>query len=166
ISGGRRVMVVAACGLRALVCLFMVQHVNDLFLFPAAFAILVLGKAYGIAKAALVPTVVNDESELVRANSRLSLVSGVVGLVAGLPAAGLVKFIGPEAALVCAALTAGTASALAMRLAHAAEAMGLLRGMVGFLTFLLAFDLKGGGNDAPVPVGLAIGRAVRHAARF
>src|SRR5581483_4483416 len=189
ISGGRRVMVVAACGLRALVCLFMVQHVNDLFLFPAAFAILVLGKAYGIAKAALVPTVVNDESELVRANSRLSLVSGVVGLVAGLPAAGLVKFIGPEAALVCAALTAGTASALAMRLSHAAvapepeddvetvelrgagivhaaEAMGLLRGMVGFLTFLLAFDLKGGGNDAPVPVGLAIGRAVRHAARF
>jgi hypothetical protein len=86
-------------------------------------------------------------------------------------------------------LTAGTASALATRLApaivapepadsveeielrgagivHAAEAMGLLRGIVGFLTFLLAFDLKGGGNDAPVPIGLAIGRAARHAAGF
>jgi hypothetical protein len=44
--------------------------------------------------------------------------------------------------------------------------MGLLRGIVGFLTFLLAFDLKGGGNDAPVPVGLAIGRAARHVAGF
>ena len=44
--------------------------------------------------------------------------------------------------------------------------MGLLRGIVGFLTFLLAFDLKGGGNDAPVPIGLSIGRAVRHAAGF
>ena len=30
---------------------------------------------------------------------------------------------------------------------HAAEAMGLLRGIVGFLTFLLAFDLKANGVD-------------------
>jgi Na+/melibiose symporter-like transporter len=189
IRGGRRFMVVLATGLRALVCLFMVQHVNDLFLFPAAFLILVLGKAYGIAKAALVPTVVNDDTELVRANSRLSLVSGIVGLVAGAPGALIVKFIGPEAAIVCAAATSATASILATRLSaaivadqppepaeevelrgagivHAAEAMGLLRGIVGFLTFLLAFDLKGGGSDAPVPVGLSIGRAVRHLAQF
>jgi hypothetical protein len=189
IKGGRRFMVVLASAVRALVCVFMVSHVNDLFLFPAAFLILVLGKAYGIAKAALVPTVVTDDTELVRANSRLSLISGVVGLVVGAPAALIVKFIGPEAALVCAAITSGTASLLATRLSraavapeppdtaeevelrgagivHAAEAMGLLRGIVGFLTFLLAFDLKGGGNDAPVPVGLSIGRAVRHAAGF
>ena len=104
IRGGRRVMVMLATGLRALVCLFMVQHVNDLFLFPAAFLILVLGKAYGIAKAALVPTVVGDDAELVKANSRLSLLSGIVGLVVGAPAALVVKFIGPEAALVCAAI--------------------------------------------------------------
>jgi len=101
----------------------------------------------------------------------------------------MVKVIGPESALVLAAIASGTASALATRMApsvvapepvdsteadvlrgdgivHATEAMGLLRGVVGFLTFLLAFDLKGGGNDAPVPVGLAIGRAARHAAGF
>jgi len=42
---------------------------------------------------------------------------------------------------------------------RAVEAMGLLRGMVGFLTFLLAFDLRGGGSDGPVPVGLALGHA-------
>ncbi|MEY2424391.1 MAG: hypothetical protein QOI95_4458 [Acidimicrobiaceae bacterium] len=189
IKGGRRLMVVTATGLRALVCLFMVSHVDDLFLFPAAFMILVLGKGYGIGKAALVPTVVTDESELVRANSRLSLLSGIIGLAVGAPAAGLVKLFGPESALVLAAIASGTASALATRLApaavapepagtaeetelrgagivHAAEAMGLLRGIVGFLTFLLAFDLKGGGNDAPVPVGLAVGRAVRHVAGF
>jgi hypothetical protein len=189
IRGGRRFMVVLASGLRALVCVFMVSHVNDLFLFPLAFLILVLGKAYGIAKAALVPTVVDDDSELVRANSRLSLVSGIVGLVVGAPAALMVKFLGPEAALVCGAITSATACVLATRLSaaavateppdtaeeaelrgagivHAAESMGLLRGIVGFLTFLLAFDLKGGGNDAPVPVGLSIGRAVRHAAGF
>jgi hypothetical protein len=169
IQGGRRLMVVVATGLRAIVCLFMVSHVDDLLLFPAAFLILVLGKAYGISKAALVPTVVTERSELV---------------AVGAPAAGLVRVFGPESALVFAALAAGTASALAMRLApaavapepagtaeeielrgagivHAAEAMGLLRGIVGFLTFLLAFDLKGGGHDAPVPIGLAMGRAAR-----
>ena len=42
--------------------------------------------------------------------------------------------------------------------------MGLLRGIVGFLTFLLAFDLRGGSDDSPSPVGLAVGRAVRSAA--
>jgi MFS family permease len=189
IRGGRRFMVVLAGALRAIVCIFMVGHVNDLLLFPLAFLILVLGKAYGIAKAALVPTVVDDDSELVRANSRLSLISGIVGLVVGAPAALIVKFIGPEAALVCGAATSATAALLATRLSaavvaedppdtaeavelrgagivHAAEAMGLLRGIVGFLTFLLAFALKGGGNDAPVPVGLSIGRAVRHVAGF
>jgi len=189
LPGGRRLMVVLVTALRALVCLFMVGHVDDLFLFPAAFVVLVCGKAYGIGKAALVPTVVTDEDELVRANSRLSLLSGVVGLVVGAPAAGLVKLLGPESALLFAVITSGTASALATRLertavapepantveevelrgagiAHAAEAMGLLRGVVGFLTFLLAFDLKGGGNDLLVPVGLAMGRAARHAAGF
>jgi len=189
IRGGRRFMVVLTCAVRALMCLFMVQHVDDLFLFPAAFVLLVFGRAYGIARAALVPTVVDDQTELVRVNSRLSLLAGIMSLVAGGPAALLVKFGGPEYALVCAALTAGAAAALATRLSpaivapeppgneeemelrgagivHAAEAMGLLRGVVGFLTFLLAFDLKGGGNDAPVPVGLSIGRAVRAAAHF
>lgn len=189
LPGGRRLMVVLATAIRALVCVFMVGHVDDLFLFPAAFLILVLGKAYGIGKAALVPTVVTDERELVSANSRLSLLSGVVGLIVGAPAAGLVKLFGPETALVLGAITSGTAAVLAMRLApaavapepvdtveevelrgagivHAAEAMGLLRGIVGFLTFLLAFDLKGGGNDTPVPIGLAMGRAARAAAGF
>ena len=48
----------------------------------------------------------------------------------------------------------------------ASEAMGVLRGVVGFLTFLLAFALRGGGDDTPVPVGLALGRVVRSVAGF
>src|SRR4051794_41567116 len=96
LSGGRRLMLILSTGMRALVCLFMVSHVDDLFLFPSAFLILVLGKGYGIGKAALVPTVVSDESELVKVNSRLSLLSGVIGLAVGAPAAGLVKLFGPE----------------------------------------------------------------------
>jgi hypothetical protein len=44
--------------------------------------------------------------------------------------------------------------------------MGVLRGIVGFVTFLIAFDLRGGGDDGPIPTDLALGRAVRVAAGF
>ncbi|MEY2592247.1 MAG: hypothetical protein QOJ67_4231 [Acidimicrobiaceae bacterium] len=187
--GGRRLMLIVATASRALVCAFMASHVNDLLLFPCAFALLVAGKGYSIAKSALVPTVVNNDEELVRANARLSLISGVIGFVVVGPAALLVKLAGPEWALIFGAITSSISVVLATRLAPAAvapepagtaeqaelrgtgvvlaaEAMGLLRGMVGFLTFMLAFDLRGGGNDGPIPVGLAVGRGVRSVAGF
>jgi hypothetical protein len=187
--GGRRLMLIVATASRAGVCAFMATHVNDLLLFPCAFALLVAGKGYSIAKSALVPTVVNNHEELVKANSRLSLISGVIGFVVVGPAALIVKVAGPEWALVGGAITSCVAVLLSTRLAPAvvapeppgtveetelrgagvvlaAEAMGLLRGMVGFLTFMLAFDLRGGGNDGPIPVGLAVGRGVRSVAGF
>jgi Na+/melibiose symporter-like transporter len=188
VKGGRRLMVIVATGSRAGVCAYMALHVNDLQLFPCAFAVLVLGKAYGIAKSSLVPTVVGDDDELVEANSRLSLLSGIVSVVAVIPGAIVMKLAGPEWALVLAVFTSGAAALLATQLSgrpvapeppgedeqqelrgegiqRAAEAMGLLRGMVGFLTFLLAFDLRGGGSDGPVPVGLAFGHVAGNLAR-
>jgi hypothetical protein len=188
IHGGRRLMVIVSAGTRAFVCAFMALHVKDLLLFPCAFAVLVLGKAYGIAKSSLVPTVVADDAGLVEANSRLSLLSGVISVVAVGPGALVMKVFGPEWALVMAMITSAGASVMATQLTgkpvapeppgeieqaelrgegilRAAEAMGLLRGMVGFLTFLLAFDLRGGGSDGPVPVGLALGHAVGNVSR-
>ncbi|MEO7556958.1 MAG: hypothetical protein ABIV94_10205 [Acidimicrobiales bacterium] len=188
IRGGRRLMVIVASAARALVCAFMALHVNDLLLFPCAFAVLVLGKAYGIAKSSLVPTVVDDAAGLVEANSRLSLLSGVMSVAAVLPGALVLKLFGAEWSLVLAVFTSGAAAVLAVKLRsvavapvpegaverselhsegilRAVEAMGLLRGMVGFMTFLLAFDLRGGGSDGPVPVGLAIGHAAGNVTR-
>ena len=187
--GGRRLMLIVATASRAIVCAFMANHVNDLLLFPCAFALLVAGKGYSIAKSALVPTVVTSHEELVKANARLSLISGVIGFVVVGPAALLVKIAGPEWALVGGAISSSVSVVLSTRLPPAvvapeppgtveetelrgagivlaAEAMGLLRGMVGFLTFMLAFDLRGGGNDGPIPVGLAVGRGVRSVAGF
>ena len=189
IRGGRRLMVLLSCALRAALCLVMVRHLDDLLLFPLAFVYLVLGRSYGIAKSALVPTVVDSDHELVRANSRLSLLSGIVGVGVGAIAAGIAKVAGSESTLVLGAIAGGIGAVLAMRLApaiitdaptdpigevelkgagiqQAAEAMGLLRGIVGFLTFLLAFALRGGGTDGPVPVGLSIGHAVHVAAHL
>jgi MFS family permease len=168
--GGRRWMVVGASACRVVVCLFMIDDVDGLLLFPEAFAVLVAAKSYQVAKSALVPTVVHTDDELVEANSKLSLLSGVVGFATAIPGGIALKLGGSEAVLVLAVLVFAVAAALGFRLpatqvaaqpASAAErnelrgisivlaasAMGLLRGIVGFLTMLLAFDLRTG--DAP-----------------
>lgn len=187
--GGRRLLVIGTGVARVVVCLVMSRHVDSLLLFPLAFAILVLGKAYAIARSALVPTVVAEDAELVEANAKLSLLSGVCGFVAAVPGALVLKLAGAEWVLVLAAFVAVAQAVAAVALPRAqvagepagvaeqeelrsegvvlaSEATGLLRGSVGFLTFLLAFALRGGGDDTPVPVGLALGRVVRDAAGF
>src|SRR4029078_4047463 len=107
IRGGRRLMVLLSCVLRAVVCLLMVRHLDDVFLFPLAFVFLVLGRSYGIAKSALVPTVVDSDHELVKATSRLSLLSGIVGVGVGAIAAGIAKVGGSESTLVLGAVAGG-----------------------------------------------------------
>ena len=188
-QGGRRLLVVLTGVARVVVCLLMATAVDSLLLFPCAFAVLVLGKAYAIARSALVPTVVENDADLVEANSRLSLLGGVSGFVAAVPGAIVLKLAGAEWVLVLAAVAGGVQALLASRLPAttvaaeppdaaeqeelrgagvllAAEGMGLLRGVVGFLTFLLAFALRGGGDDSAVPTGLALGRTLRDVAGF
>jgi len=187
--GGRRAMVIGTAALRSVVCAFMIGHVDSLLLFPEAFLVLVLSKAYAVAKSALVPTVVAGDAELVEANSKLSLLSGIMGFAGAVPGLIALQVGGPGASVALAALVSAAAAVAAMQLpaslvanvgpdaveeaelhGHkillAASAMGLMRGIVGFLTFLLAFDLRGGGDDAPVPLGMAVGQAVRQAAGF
>ncbi len=189
LRSGARWMVIATAAGRIVVCAFMVGDLDRLLLFPEAFLFLVLSKTYQVAKSALVPTVVATDLELVQANSRLQLIAGIAGFVVALPGLALNAWVGPEATLILAAVVSAVAVFAGTRLpkesvetgpeppAATAElqragivlggsAMGVLRGIVGFLTFLLAFDLRGGGEDGPIPVGLAIGRAVRVAAGF
>ncbi len=186
-QGGRRLIVVVSLALRAVVFAFMINHVDSLLLFPEAFLVLVLSKTYMVTKSALVPTVVDTDEDLVLANSKLSLLSGVVGLVAAIPGIVALQVGGPEWVLALGILTSTAGALLATRMPAtavapappgpaeeaelrstgivlAASAMGLLRGLVGFLTFLLAFDLRGGGDDTAMPAGLAAGRALREAA--
>ena len=82
----RRWVVVATAAMRAVLCLLMAQDVKSLRLFPEAFVALVLSKGYAVARSSLVPTVVSDQRELVRANSRLSLIGGLAGFAIALPA--------------------------------------------------------------------------------
>lgn len=163
--GGRRWMMVGAHGARSLVCLVMLNDLKSLLLFPEAFTVLALGKAYGVARSALVPTVVRTDVELVEANSKLQLLSGLAAPLAAIPAALAYVIAGSPGVLWVATLTYVIAMLAALRVpatqvaeapateAETAElrgigvvlastAMGIVRGMVGFVTFLLLFDLR------------------------
>lgn len=178
VPGGHRVVVATTMVVRALLAAAMVKAMVDdsVALFPEAFLMLVLAKTYQVGKAALVPTVVASDEELVEANSKLQLLSGVVTVAAGAP--GLVlSLIDPAVTVGAAALTFVVAAVFATGLAPASPGTGsgarrgpadvdrderaraelrsppvisagavmaILRGIVGFTTLLVAFELRGG----------------------
>lgn len=176
--GGQRAVVILVGVLRAVVLLAMAKYLDSLTLFPLAFAALILGKTYAIAKSALVPSIISDKEKLVASNSKLGQVAGITGFVMAIPAGGL-QFISAQATLTLGALAYLAAALNAYRLpkvaiatepagrleteelhspnvVHAANAMRVLRGAVGFMFFHLAFWLRG--EDAGTAwFGLAIG---------
>lgn len=182
VSGGRRLMVMAACAGRAIAALFAARVLDGLLLFPVAFVLLVLSKTHAVAKSSLVPTVVADKDELVGANARLSLAGAVVSSLAALPAVLVMKLAGAEWVMRLAAVVFAAGAVAALRIvqvrpdeprdaaaAHAelhdpsirlaATSMGVLRGSVGFLTFLVAFALRRAGEPAWV-FGLVLAASI------
>ncbi|MCU1498496.1 MAG: putative major facilitator superfamily transporter [Acidimicrobiales bacterium] len=172
-KGGHRLMVVGSLVLRALLCYLMATVINggSLLFFFYALCLLVCQKAYQVGRSALVPTVVQSADELVEANSKLSLISGLAGFVGVLPAAILLKVFGPEWSLRLGMLVYAVAAVLALQITRvrvaeesadeterhelrgasivmAGSAMGLIRACVGFLTLLVAFDFRGGERPA------------------
>jgi len=87
----RRVMVMSAGAARVVLCFFMARDLHSLLFFPEAFLVLVASKLYLVGKAALVPAVADSGPGLVRANSRLALISALAGLAGGAPAAAILK---------------------------------------------------------------------------
>ncbi|MCU1462252.1 MAG: Major Facilitator Superfamily transporter [Acidimicrobiales bacterium] len=89
---GRRTMVLGTALGRAAICFSMARHLSSaIWLYPEAFGLLVLTKAYAITKSALVPSVVDAEGELVEANSRLAVIAVVAGFVIAIPGAAVLK---------------------------------------------------------------------------
>lgn len=169
--GGRRVLVVGSMIGRAMLALLMARWIADpapagLLVYPLAFGILVLAKGYSVAKSALVPALVNREDELVRANSRLALVSAIATTVGGGPAFLVQELFGAEWSLGLATILFMVGGVLALKIPAvrieqtrreaqleraelhqpsillAGSAMAVVRGAVGFLAFLAAFSLR------------------------
>src|SRR4051794_36716866 len=168
---GRRLLVVVSMLGRAVLALMMARWISDpapagLLVYPLAFGILVLAKGYSVAKSALVPALVEDPSELVKANSRLALVSVIATTVGGGPAFLVQEVFGPEWSLRFAAVVFVVGGILATKIPRvrieqsaqearlereelhqpsillAGSAMAVMRGAVGFLAFFAAFSLK------------------------
>lgn len=169
LKGGHRWVVIGSTLLRAALAYLMATVINDgsWIFFLYALLLLVCQKAYSVARSALVPSVVRSDAELVEANSKLSLISGLAGFVGVIPAGILLKAFGPQWSLglamvvyVAAAVIAFQISAVRVAAESADEterhelrgagiimagsAMGLIRACVGFLTLLVAFDFRGG----------------------
>lgn len=181
IQGGQHWVLFVSAAVRTVLCLFMAGHVDSLLLFPEAFAALVAAKAYAVARSSLVPAVVRNDGELVQANSRLSLIAGLGGVIALVPGGVLARFGGSDWVLRLAAVVFVGAAAMALRVktlphravgASAASegddaavgvedhveralaarrravvrvnafAVGMLRAVVGFLTFLVLFSFR------------------------
>lgn len=165
IPGGRRLTVFAVCLLRCLTVLMMISRLESLTLFALAFVSLVLSRTYSVSKTALVPSLVENGDELVAANAKLGLLSGLIGFAAAVPAA-LLQFFDARATLAMSALMFGLAGVFALKLPRnvatvrtpvepietlelhssairqIAALMMVLRGIIGFLFFHVAFWLR------------------------
>ncbi len=184
-SAGRRRMALGAAAGRAVLAMFAAEAVQSLALFPLVFGMLVLSKAHGVAKASLVKATVDRDEDLVRANSRLAVLAGLAGVAALGPAAAVLKlpFLGPGWVLRLAAVVFGAGAIASVTLldhkgggaaaadgsgrptpalgrfapgiVRAATSMAVLRGVVGFLTFHIAFSFRREGIEN-LWLGLAI----------
>jgi hypothetical protein len=165
VPGGRRITVLMVNVLRCITVVLMVPQINSVALFPLAFISLILSRTYAVSKTALVPTLVGSDQELVAANGSLGLLAGLIGFGAAVPA-GLLQLVDSRLTLVMSAVMFGLAGLVSLQLPrhiattpktideaeiselngsgvrHAALSMMLLRGIVGFLFFHVAFWLR------------------------
>ena len=165
IKGGRRWIIVGSMLMRAVLAFFVVRHMNTILFYPEAFGMLIMQKIYSISKSAVIPSTVHSDEELVQANSQLTTLSSIAVVVAAIPGGILYAIGGGRATVALGAIVFAVGTILALQLppttvaaepageaereelrsagiTHASVAMSLIRGMVGFLSFMLAFEFK------------------------
>jgi hypothetical protein len=163
--GGRRWMIVGLAVARAVLCILIIRHRDSWLFYGEALLFLVLSKGYLIARGAVVPTTVHDDAELVKANSRLALLSGVTAAMAAVPAVLLLWLGGASWVLALGAAMFVGCAVVAVQLPAtrvapepadaveraelrsvgilvAASSMGAVRLIVGFLVFQIGFYAK------------------------
>lgn len=165
IKGGRRWIIVGSMLMRAVLAFFVVRHMNTILFYPEAFGMLIMQKIYSISKSAVIPSTVHSDEELVQANSQLTTLSSIAVVVVAIPGGILYAIGGGRATVALGAIVFAVGTILALQLppttvaaepageaereelrsagiTHASVAMSLIRGMVGFLSFMLAFEFK------------------------
>jgi hypothetical protein len=102
--GAYRGGLIAASALRAVVAIVMAIWLDSFFLFPLAFALLVLSRFHGISRSSVVPLVLDDARDLIAGNAQLARI-GVLASAVIIPFGLLgVGFGHPSVTLVLAAV--------------------------------------------------------------
>jgi len=166
--GSHRLIATALFMARAALVVGLAITLDALGFYFFALALLILGKASGVTKQALVPTLVDTPDQLVAANSRLARMALIAGTSGGGAAAGVLALASPTVTLSVAGLGFVAAAAFATRLpvsvgrgesgdvaseteflqlhtpviAATAWAFTLIRAAVGFFAFGIAFALR------------------------
>ncbi len=144
-ANGRRILVAMSASLRAVLCWMMSQHLNSLWLFPMAFAVLISSKLYVVTRGALVPEMartdqLDDHSDCVGGagwpseaiqqdkgfsgfNAQLTLLGTLSGLVAGSVGAAMLKGIGAPSVLILASFIFIGATVASLRLRRPAQVL-------------------------------------------
>jgi MFS family permease len=91
---GRRVALGLTMLARAALALTLARHINSLYLYPLALGLLVLSRAFGVARSAVIPRVLPEGSSLVKVNSRVTLTGVLGGLVIAPLGYGIAKVVG------------------------------------------------------------------------
>lgn len=183
---GRRNVLALTTGSRGLVAWTLAGSVTSLALYPQALAILVLARAYGVARSAAVVRVKPPALGLVASNARLNIAALASSGVAAAVGLGLSNAFGTSWDLRVAALLYLAAAVASLRLpsqvddpagkeqrkaasfamgaapAHIRRALAAtvsLRAITGLLTLGLALLLKAHKTPTPV-VALVLGAAV------
>ncbi|WP_052667989.1 MFS transporter [Nitriliruptor alkaliphilus] len=111
----RASLVIAAVG-RAVLAVLLLGRLDSLWLFPAAFGLLVLSRVHGITRNALLPLALDRPTDLVAANARLAGIGVAAGAIAA-PLGILATVVaGPGGALALSAFTALAAATIGRRL--------------------------------------------------
>jgi MFS family permease len=114
---GRRYLLAGTLLARGLLCWGMSAAINSpVTLLPAAFGVLVLQKAYGVARASVTPRLLPAEITLVTANARSQLIGLTVSMLGGALAAGIQATAGSAWVLRAGTVIYLAGVALALRL--------------------------------------------------
>ena len=142
-ANGRRILVAVSASARVLLCWSMSQHLNSLWLFPEAFAVLISSKLYGVTRGALVPEMARTDqfhehttdvghagwptegTRQVRGfagfNAQLTLLGTLSGIIAGSVGAAILKTVGAPSVLVFAAAVFAAGTVVSLRLQRPAK---------------------------------------------
>lgn len=184
---GRRNVLALTTGGRGLLTWVMAGTVASLGLYPLALAVLVLSRAYGVARSAALPRVRPPGVGLVQANARLNVAAVAAGAGAAAVGSGVSALVGSGWVLRLASVLLLVAAVLSLRLpAHVDEAVDTsatpalrfrllqrgplvtgplsaalaLRALAGLLTIFLAFLLRSEGASGPLVVAVVGAAAV------